>query len=276
MTPTTLDRLLAQANAIPTMPAVVAAILEHLQDEAASSEKLSSALKHDPAVVAKLLQTANSGAFLASGPINSVQKALVVLGIKRVRSIILAVSALGVMQKAPPPFSVPELRLHSIGVAVCARTLAHRVQIDPDQAYISGLLHDVGRLLLANLQPKAYSEILVRCSQEKRYATDLEQELLGVDHAQVSGGLARLWRLPPEVCEAMEHHHHPGSSQLAQLIHLADVLSHALDLGAPPRNLLPQLGDDALGALGLTMDDLASRFGEIESRFQSHRLALGL
>jgi putative nucleotidyltransferase with HDIG domain len=276
MTLWTLDRLLEHANAIPTMPAVVAEILEHLQDESASAERLASALNHDPAVVARLLQAANSGAFAATGPINSIQKALVVLGLKRVRTITLAVSALGVMQKAPPPFSVPELRLHSVGVAVCARTLARMVHTDPDQAYISGLLHDLGRLLLANLLPKAYGEILQRCGKEKRYATDLEMEILGVDHAQVSGGLARRWGLPAAVCEAMENHHHPGDNKLAQLIHLADVVSHALDLGAPPQNLLPQLGEDALNALGLTMDDLSAHFGEIESRFQSHRLALGL
>lgn len=272
----TLDTLLARADAIPAVPGVVPAILSRLRDEDASADQLTACLNYDPLVVARLLRAANSGAFHVSGRIDSVQKAIMVLGLRRVRGIALAVSIMGVMDKAPPPFAIQPLRLHSLSVAICARTLAHRVDADADLAFTAGLLHDIGQLLIATLLPAPYAELLKRCRREELHISHAEREWLGTDHARIGGELARHWGLGAEIVEAVAGHHDPSASPLALILHLSEVLCHALDLGESPHNLVPRLMDDAMQRLKLDIHDLAGHFGEIEARFHSNRLALGL
>lgn len=271
-----LETLLAQADSIPAVPGLVPSILARLRDEDASADQLTASLSHDPVLVARLLRAANSGAFHTSGPIDSVQKSIMVLGVRRVRDIALTVAIMGVMERAPPPFDIRILRRHSLSAAVCARSVAHRVGTDADHAFTAGLLHDIGQLLIATLLPVPYAELLQRCARERRHIIHAERELLGTDHAEIGGELVRRWGLPGEIVAAVAGHHDPTASHLALTLHLSEVISHALDLDENAHNLVPHLMDGVARRLNLDFHELAHHFGEIEARFQSNRLALGI
>jgi HD-like signal output (HDOD) protein len=105
-----------------------------------------------------------------------------------------------------------------------------------------------------------------------------ELAVFGYDHAAAGGQLATMWNLPYEISEAIAVHHDPDSysSDLGELIHAANVLSHALELGDPPGNRVPDLSERACASLGLTWPAFAGRFGEIEARYQGIRLILGI
>lgn len=275
----TMEQVLARADALPALPEIVARILEMLGDEDANAETLSRHIVSDPAVVVRLLAAANAGALGASGRIDSVRQAIMLLGIGRVRDITLATAIIDRF-KAAPPFDAQHLWLHSIGVAVCAQEIATHASLDTDVAYTSGLLHDVGQLLLFAFNPASYADVLRLTTERDLDLIDVEREYLGVDHAHVGGELARLWKLPEAVADAIAGHHvcvdSGPENEMADAVHVAEVLAHALDLGGAANDRVPDLSDLSCARMGIDWRQLGAHFPRIEARFNNARITLGL
>lgn len=277
--PFTLEQVLARADALPALPEIVARILEMLGDEEVNAEALSKHIVSDPAVVVRLLAAANAGAIGASGKVDSVRQAIILLGVGRVRDITLATAIIDRFSVAPP-FDAQRLWLHSVGVAVCAQEVARSAGLDADVAYTAGLLHDVGQLLLFVFNPEAYVGALRLKAEHDIDIVDAEREYLGVDHAHVGGELARLWKLPEAVADAIAGHHASDDNQpeneMADAVHVAEVLSHALDLGGGADSRVPNLSDLSCARMGIDWRHLAAHFPLIEARFISARITLGI
>lgn len=277
--PFTIEQVLARANALPALPEIVARILEMLGDEDANAETLSKHIVSDPAVVGRLLAAANAGALGASGRVDSVRQAIMLLGIGRVRDITLATAIIDRF-KAKPPFDAQRLWLHSVGVAVCAQEVARHASLDVDVAYTSGLLHDVGQLLLFAFEPAIYANVLQSRVERDIDIVDAEREYLGVDHAHVGGELARLWKLPEAVADAIASHHIADEcepeNEMADAVHIAEVLAHALDLGGGADDRVPNLSDLSCARMGIDWRQLGAHFPHIEARFANARITLGL
>lgn len=274
----TLDDVLKRADAIPALPQIVSKILDTLDDDSANTDTLSEHISGEPAVVAKLLGAANAGAF-GGHHIQSLKQAIILLGIGRVKEITIATAIID-RYTAEPPFDAHALWLHSIGVAACAKEIALHAKLDIEIAGIAGLLHDIGQLLLFGVEPKAYIEALNHMQQQQMDIIAAEREILGVDHAQVGGALANLWHLPPRVAAAISGHHMTedagSASEIADVVHVAEVLSHALDLGGSKTNRVPRLSDMSCARLGIDWMEFAEHFPRIEARFSSARVTLGL
>jgi putative nucleotidyltransferase with HDIG domain len=274
----TLDDILKRANAIPALPQIVTRILDTLDDESANTDTLSEQISGEPAVVAKLLGAANAGAF-GGHHVQSLKQAILLLGVGRVKEITVATAIID-RYTAEPPFDAHALWLHSIGVAACAREVALHAGLDVEISGIAGLLHDIGQLLLFGVEPKSYIEAL---NYKQRHNLDIiaaEREILGVDHAQAGGALARLWKLPPHVGDAIAGHHMTDmlgvASEIADVVHVAEVLSHALDLSQSDTNRVPLLSEMSCARLGIDWMEFAGRFPRIEARFNNARATLGL
>lgn len=275
----TLEQVLARADALPALPQIVARILDLLGDEDANVETLSTHIVSDPAVVARILAAANAGALGVSGRVESVRQAIILLGVGRVREITLATAIIDRFS-ASPPFDAQRLWLHSLGVAVCAREIARGAELDLDVAYTAGLLHDIGQLLLFAVDPAAYSEVLRMKIERDLDIVDAERQYMGVDHAHVGGELARLWKLPEAVADAIASHHasegNEPENEMADAIHVAEVLGHALDLGGSTTGRVPDLSDLSCARMGIEWPLFAEHFPMIEARFTSARITLGL
>ena len=157
--------------------------------------------------------------------------------------------------------------------------LAEEVGINPDLAFTGGLLHDIGQLLMYVASPLNYVQALeLHHRHEAPSLVAAERSLFGYDHATAGRELARSWKLPGEVVDAIAAHHEPDElgSEIGNLIHVGEVLSHALDLGEQPNNQVPELSELASANLGLAWAKLAPRFAEIEARYDGLRIALGL
>ncbi len=274
----TLDQVLAQASTMPALPQVVSRILEMLGDDDANVESLSTHIVNDPSVVARLLGAANASA-LGAGRIDSVRQAILLLGIKRVREITLATVLIGRF-RAAPPFNAERLWLHSVGVAVCAQDVAHSANLDVTAAYTAGLLHDVGQLLLFAYNPEAYGLVLRLRAERDDDIVQIEREILGLDHAHAGGELARLWKLPEAIADAIAGHHasdqNEPENELADVVHIAEVLSHSLDLGGSADSRVPELSNLSCARMNIDWDQMVEHFPRIEARFANARLTLGL
>ena len=279
MSAPSLEELLGSAMALPTLPQVVNHILDTLNDENADADALVHNLNTDPAIVARLLAAANSSAFGLSSQVSSTRQAVLVLGLKTVRSITLATALIERFGHTTSGFDGRQLWRHSLGVATCAEVLAEQASCHPEAAFSAGLLHDIGQLLMVAAAPDPCAAVRIRMQQENEPIIVAERAVFGYDHAIAGAELARLWKLPQGIIDGIHGHHCPESGsdgEIGDLVHIAEVLSHALDLGEAPRNLVPDVAEIALMRLGLEWRQLTSCFAEIEARYEGVRGVLGL
>jgi putative nucleotidyltransferase with HDIG domain len=277
VTALTLTDILARASALPTLPEVAQYIITTIDDETANAENLVEHLNTDPAVVARVLASANSGAFGLANHIDSTRQ--LILGLEKIRSITLATAVVDRINPASQAFNPRVLWRHSLGVAMCARAIAEAIDFNAEAAFTAGLLHDIGQLLLFAVTPDLFGEVLTRRQNLDECIVDAEHAVFDFDHAQAGGELARLWKLPAAIADGINGHHNPESGEFGEmgdLIHLAEVLSHALDLGELPNNKVPELSVAACARLGIDWQVFARRFVEIEARYDELTLALGL
>ena len=278
MTPPSLAELSAHAEALPSLPEAVNHLMRSLGDESADVDTLAQHINSDPAIVARLLAAANSVASGLSTRIYSAKQAFIVLGADRVTSIIMASALSYRYDTRSSGFDTRLLWRHSLGVASCAQVIAEEVGINPELAFTAGLLHDIGQLLMFTASPVKYVQALALHHQDELSLIAAECSLFGYDHAEAGRALALFWNLPNTLIDAIAAHHEPDElgSEIGNLIHVSEVLSHALDLGEQPDNQVPALSELACANLGLSWPKLAPRFAEIEARYDGLRIALGI
>ena len=278
MTPPSLQELPAHALKLPSLPEVVNYLTRSLSDEKADADTISHHINSDPAIVARLLAAANSAASGLTTRILSTRQAFLVLGVDRIVNIILASALAYRYDIRHSGFDARLLWRHSLGVATCARVIAEQTGSDPDLAFTSGLLHDIGQLLMYITNPACYLQTIERHEREDISLPEAERAVYGYDHADAGKALAIAWNLPNEIIDAIAAHHNPDetSSEIGNLIHVSEVLSHALDLGEQPNNRVPDLSELACAQLGLSWQTLTKHFAEIEARYDGIRIALGI
>jgi len=186
---------------------------------------LVSALEPEESLSAKLLRLAGGAFFGQADRVRTLPRALVLLGAPTVRDLAVAVGMWEALAARVGRHRASELWEHAVAVGVATKTLAARLRRgEPDEAFAAGLLHDVGRLVLADRFGEAYWDAVGGPSEE-RAVERLEAAALGVDHAEVGGWILEGWGLPATVVLAVaEHHAECPASPLGRLLHVADRL----------------------------------------------------
>jgi putative nucleotidyltransferase with HDIG domain len=272
--PVTREEVIRQSRLMPSFPAVVNEILATLDDPDANFNTLVRCISHDPVIAARVLSVANMVATRGRRDVevNNIFTASSLIGMAKVRSITLISSLGGFLRQAGTPRLPTHFWEHSVAISVCAEELANHVAtpISADAALIAGLLHDVGQLWLHALDAKASGDCWSRAKSSQQGIEVLERETFGVDHAVIGGWLAEHWKLSPMIVDAIQHHHNPDAAPeqpLVALVHVAEVLGNALDLGHRERNRVTYLSSAACEQLELVWDDaVRPLFGRIEAR----------
>jgi len=278
MTIPTLDQLTKHAEALPSLPEVVNYLIRALRDDNANLETLAHHINSDPAIVARLLAAANSVTSGLSKRVHSAGQAFLLLGANRISNIVLASALVYRFDMHASGFSAKVLWQHSLGVATCARVLAEQTGLDADLAFTSGLLHDIGQLLMFTASPSPFLQALERHQREDIPLFIAERSVFGYDHCEAGRILAVSWRLPTDIIDAIAAHHEPDGfgSEIGNLVHISECLSHALDLAELPNNRVPDLSELACANLGVSWPKFSAHFAEIEARFDDFRIALGI
>lgn len=276
--PLTLEAVLADIHQLPSLPAVVGELIRTLHNEDAGIDQLADGIAKDQSLAARALRVANSPFYGIQHKVASIHDAIVILGFRAVGSLVTAASVTGYF--SPPkdvPFDLTRFWRHGIGAALCARALARHVDLDAEAAFTAGLLHDIGVLALLTTRPAYYAEVLARCVAEDCEMVTAEQAVLGFDHARVGEALASRWRFPAEITRAVSLHHAPcnvpGSESiptLVDVVHVANILAHGLDLAGDPNALVPPLDLRAWLRLGLDHATLKVLLSGIEQEHESY------
>ncbi|MBI2423762.1 MAG: HDOD domain-containing protein [Candidatus Hydrogenedentes bacterium] len=203
-------------GSLPSIPAVYQEIMSEMQSSEPSVSKVARIIEKDGALSAKVLQIVNSAYVGLRYEISSLQQAASLMGLERLRALVLMAEVFKVKNLKPFPrrFNLDKLWRHCIKVGLCARIIAEQECDDKktvERAYTAGLLHDIGLIVLATTLPDELRLVLQRCETEKASLFEVEQAIFNTTHAEVGGYLLELWGLPDPVVEAVAFHAHPAA-----------------------------------------------------------------
>ncbi|HET6250695.1 MAG TPA: HDOD domain-containing protein [Tepidisphaeraceae bacterium] len=297
-----VDLILQQLEELPTLPAVAIRVLEVTRSDGSTADQVVELISSDPALTARILQLVNNAASGVRGEIESVQRAVVLLGFEAVRSAVLAVSVFqtfGAVSVSPGGhFSREEFWKHCVAVASCAELLAEhlkvhgtqargvevRIRVAPGDAFICGLLHDLGKVALDAVLPKSFGRVVEACDLLRGNIADIEQTVIGLDHMVVGKRLCEKWNLPAVIRDCVWlHGQDPGALPssvknpgLVNLITLADQIVREQHLGYSgnytfnlPRKVL-------LEATGLSAEAVKTAAANLLERIEPRAKSLGL
>jgi putative nucleotidyltransferase with HDIG domain len=238
-----VDLILQQLEELPTLPTVALRILEITGSDDASTSQVVRLVQSDPSLTARILQLVHRADSGVRGEVNSVERAVVLLGFEALRSAVLAVSVFETFQAEQPKqthFSREEFWKHCVAVACCAELLAGQIsEIDPGEAFVCGLLHDLGKVALDAVLPKSFNRVVEAADLLRGNIADVERQVIGLDHMVVGKRLAERWQLPVTIRDCVWLHGQTPEAlpatvkqpKLVNLITLADIIVRQQHLG---------------------------------------------
>ncbi|HPJ98805.1 MAG TPA: HDOD domain-containing protein [Candidatus Hydrogenedentes bacterium] len=231
-----IEFLLEEIITLPSLPGALARIVQLLNDPESSLSDVGKAITQDPAVALKTLRLANSAAYGLREHVTSVEHAVALLGIKVIHNLVLTATVFDTLSR-----SAGLLYQHSIVAGLAARAVLRTgrvaLALQPDEAFVYGLLHDIGKIILEDYLSDDLMEAETLSRDRKVPAYQVEREIIGADHAEVGGRLAMNWRLPESIASAILAHHdlsrceNEDSRRLAALLNVADAI--CIEAGFP-------------------------------------------
>lgn len=227
-----VQSILQSVNHLRPIPSNVTRVLKELENANVSLGMIAEYIGLDQALAALILQMANSAALGYGRSCTSLNEAVVRIGVRRLKSLLLASVAVGPMNRQLNGYRLGagELWNHSVGTAVTAEWAARALSYpDPEEAYVAGLLHDIGKLLLDQYVLADYSQIILYVQKYNQPLWQVEEKLIGIDHARVGGLIAQRWGFPALLMDAISCHHYPtlahSNPVLPALVNLANYLT---------------------------------------------------
>ncbi|MCB1788374.1 MAG: HDOD domain-containing protein [Gammaproteobacteria bacterium] len=267
-----VDHLVNSVSDLVSLPDVCLRVNALLEDPRASAEQIGEVVNYDPGLTARLLKIVNSAYYGLPGRIETVSRAITVIGSKDLQALILATSAVEAFKQVSTDLvDMEAFWHHSVFAGLSARNLAARSATQGGETlFVAGLLHDVGKLVMYHGLPGQSQEILARCAAEGTEQHQVEREVLGFDHATVGAALLQAWHLPDSLVTPVRFHHDIGAATtLARetaLVNIADAIAHSVEPGtkqrsaAPPGRTVAPLAWDLSGltaeVVGPTVDEV--------------------
>jgi putative nucleotidyltransferase with HDIG domain len=283
----TITRLTAREVAgavadLPTMPSSITEVISACDDHDMTVGQLSQVILRDQSLTANILKLANSAFYGHARRVTTVTEAVVLLGFSAIKSLAISSHTSRLLSGALPGYGLQqgELWRHSIAVAFTARRLAVEVQLAPvEEAFVAGLLHDIGKTILSSYMENAFDEV-TRVAQERRMPFhEVERDLLGFDHAELGAHVAAAWSFPAELEEAIRFHHSPDGAtlkpRLAHCVHLADAACMMLGVGLGTDGMMYGIDPSALAELGITPERLVSLMEDVAPLVADDPFGLG-
>ena len=255
------EQVVACLENLPALPTIVCDLLTSFADEDMDIGQLSRQITWDQTLTARLLRVANSSFYGLPSRVTTVNEAVVLLGLRGVRSLVLAVSMSRIFQPGHcAGFDPQAYNRHSVGTALAARGLAQLTGRNPELAFTAGILHNIGELVLASCFAEQYAAVLAYRELHDCSLIIAERDILGLDHTVVGGLLADTWRFPLSLRSAMAEHHAPAGARadsLADITHLADAIACGLGLAQMAGAMVLPVDQTAWQRLGLDGQKLA-------------------
>ena len=267
-----VGELVGMTTSIATLPNIYFELQNVMSRPLSASVDMAKAIRNDPGLTARLLRIVNSAYYSFPSKIETVPRAITIVGTDELTSLVTATSVLKTFGAGLDNLIDMDLFWrHSISCGVIARILGNRRQEqNSERFFVMGLLHDIGKVLMFSHIPKVARAVLTRARLEKQPLSNVESDMIGFNHALVGAALARSWRMAAGQQEAISYHHRPSFAMRypleAALTHVADILAHVLCIGQCPNGVVPLVETDAFDKLSLDMSMLEKVMEEADEQ----------
>lgn len=207
----TSETLLEKFKKIRTLPHIVTRLVQLVNDEDSTLQDFEAVIRLDPALVARLLTLVNSSYFGLTRKVDSISRAVALLGMKNLHNIAVTDAIQGMLRSSSgtTEFSPQGLWLHSAASGICCKMIAERIfMINGDDAYLCGILHDIGLIVEMEAEQEIFLHLIEQLTPGGPSITELEHQLFNTDHGHIGYILAKEWRIPEPIAEAIRDHHH--------------------------------------------------------------------
>lgn len=262
----TPEQVARRVHSLPTLPSIIAELSRRMDDPKTSSEDLAQVIAQDQTISSKVLKLVNSPFYGFPGRIHTISQGIVILGFNAIKNLVLSTSVFEAFRGASSGdlFRTRDLWIHCASVAATARMLAAENALgDPEEAFVAGLLHDIGKLLFWTTEPQAFEACLRKSITSRIPLSQVERAVFGCTDADLGAALAESWRFPDSLRDAILWRETPRGAGprrgLAAAVHCANVLCTALDHPATPGATLPVPDPAAWDLAGLREDDALRR-----------------
>lgn len=255
-------------SSLPTSNAIVAKVIHVVYDTSSSAKDVADVIEHDPTLTANVLKVANSAYYGTAANIVSIQRAVVILGFNSLKELVMTISTVHFFQ-TEDIYEINDLKdlwYHSIGTAKACKFISERMSIErPEIAYLVGLLHDIGKIILFLYFPEHYRAAVQLAAEKNTRIILAERKIMNTDHASIGGLLCELWALPESLKMPIMHHHDPAVIQgegqrLARIVELGDYLCRKARIGFAGDEAEVQPSPAAMALLGTGPDSVKQNY----------------
>jgi HD-like signal output (HDOD) protein len=265
-----IEAFIARHDTVAALPENTSRIIQMAGDRDCNTTQLVRLISQDAALAGQIMKAVNSAYYALPTKLTRLDRAIAFMGTRAVKEVTLSET----FKKMSRPVKLGShdarsLWDHSMGVAIMARELALKSKaLDPEEAFLAGMLHDIALLLAAQSEPSDGSQLFTRAETEGARFEAIEQEVYGFSHCELGEHLAVKWKLPEQVSSVMRWHHEPHNAPEAHRamcmhIYVADTLCCLANVGCPLTCRGQQVSDEDLSATGLSREVTAETAGKL-------------
>jgi putative nucleotidyltransferase with HDIG domain len=284
-----VELILSQIEQLPTLPAVATRLLELTTSSDSNAADVVSVIKTDQSLTSKILSLVRRADLGVRGDVMTIERVVALMGFEAVRNAVLSIQIYETFASVEPhdqaEFDRSEFWKHSLAVACAAQLVAEATgpRTAGGEAFVCGLLHDIGKIALDACLPKSYARVIRQTRQRHQCICDAEREVLGLDHSVAGRRLLTRWKLPKPIVETAWLHHQPPAAlpasiqaaPLVRIVHWADDLVRRQRIGFSGYHRLEPT-DGLVGELGLSREAVAQIAAKLGERVEQHRRLVGL
>jgi len=261
---------------MPAFPQSVHRVLELTSDIDSDPKILVEVIQHDPILVTKILRLVNYPYFGLAQKLSSINHAVVYIGINTVKNLALSTATLGVLPRTNSAgFDMNAFLMHSLSTAIIARMLGKKLHVSDREVFdyfLSGLLHDFGKIVFAHFMPEEFRKALEMARENGIHLFEAEKEVMTADHTQIGARLGEKWHLPAHVVACLKNHHNPGkaggSSLVEETVIAANQISKELKIGYGGETRIEPLPVRIRKSLGMDTRGIIESLGDVDEEME--------
>ena len=269
------ETLLKGLVELSSLPFIYIKINNAVNNPRSSTKDISDIISGDPNLTARLLRLVNSAFYGFQSKIDTVSRAVAIVGTQQIRDLALATSVTRLFKGVPEDLiSMESLWRHSVACGLAAKILATVSQCgtNVERFFTAGIIHDIGRLVIYKKIPETARDMILRCKESKEPLYLVEKEVIGFDHSDIGRALVQSWNLPPSLEEVLAYHHFPQEAKQYPIetcaVHIADYIAHEMQLGDSGAWCIPPLGEQVWELSGIPVSVLSTTPEQLRTEFE--------
>ena len=273
------EELVSKLEDLMPLPTTIKKLVQLTRDPDSDLNEIVLSLEKDQAMVAKILKLANSSYYGFSKQIKTIAHAVVCLGYNTIKNIALTATTHSILNKGVVSYALEKGALfkHSYSVAIAARILATKLKYpNPDEVYVMGLLHDVGKVVLDQYAKQKFIDVVRLFRSGNISFLQAEEQVLGFNHGEIGAKVAEKWNLSDDLVQSIRYHHDPANAPANNLtvhmVHIADMVSELLGIGLGYDGLNYELQPESMEKLSLESSAIETLMMQVMDEFKQEEL----